>query len=108
MYDPGVMRANADGGFQHPNSYDDSHRAPNVSTAQHPELKTLLFEHNWNHGQPGPFNPLFSGSNTPYFYNHGRDATPMTCFFDGSVRMLRTGNAADDDARLLDLSLIHI
>ena len=100
MWDPGVMRSNADGGFQAPGSYDESHRAPAVAQALHPELKTLLFEHNWNHGQPGAFNPAISGENTPYYFNHGRDATPLTCFFDGSVRMLRTGNAADDDARL--------
>lgn len=100
MWDPGVMRSNADGGFQRPGSYDESHRAPAVSQASYPELKTLLFEHNWNHGQPGAFNPAFAGENTPYYFNHGRDATPLTCFFDGSVRMLRTGNAADDDARI--------
>jgi hypothetical protein len=102
MWDPGVMRSNADGGFQSPGSYDESHRAPQVSQASYPELKTLLFEHNWNHGQPGPFNPLFAGENTPYYFNHGRDATPLTCFFDGSVRMLRTGNVEADDARVLE------
>ena len=100
LWDPGVMRSNADGGFQAPASYDDSHRAPHVAEALHPELKSLFFEHNWNHGQPGAFNPLFFGESTPYYFNHGRDATPLTCFFDGSVRMLRTGNAADDDDRL--------
>ena len=100
MWDPGVMRSEADGGFQAPGSYDESHRAPTVSRAAHPELKTLLFEHNWNHGQPGAFNPAFEGERTPYQFNHGRDATPLTCFLDGSVRMLRTGNAAADDARL--------
>jgi len=100
MWDPGVMRSNADGGFRAPGSYAESHRAPAVAQALHPELKTLFFEHNWNHGQPGAFNPAVEGGRTPYQFNHGRDATPLTCFIDGSVRMLRTGNAADDDARL--------
>lgn len=101
MWDPGVLRSNADGGYQAPHSYDESHRAPQVNQASYPELKSLLFEHNWNHGQPGLFNPLFAGENTPYYFNHGRDARPLTCFFDGSVRMLPTGVAADDDARII-------
>lgn len=102
MWDPGVMRSNADGGFQAPGSYDESHRAPQVSQASYPELKTLLFEHNWNHGQPGIFNPAFGGESTPYYFNHGRDARPLTCFVDGSVRMLPTGVAEADDARVLE------
>ncbi len=102
MFDPGVLRSVEEGGFQMPGSYDDSHRAPQVTDAKYPELKTLAFEHNWNHGQPGPVNPNFAGGNTPYYFNHGRDATPLTCFFDGSVRMLRTGNVETDDARVLE------
>jgi hypothetical protein len=100
MWDPGVLRSKADGGFQAPGSYDESHRAPLVVDARYPELKTLIFEHNWNHGQPGAINPAFAGGRTPYYFNHGRDATPLTCFIDGSVRMLRTGNVEADDERL--------
>ena len=100
MWDPGVLRSSAEGGFQAPGSYDESHRAPRVADVRYPELKTLIFEHNWNHGQPGAVNPYFAGDRTPYYFNHGRDATPLTCFFDGSVRMLRTGNVEADDDRL--------
>lgn len=101
MWDPEVLRANASGGFRAPGSYDESHRAPVVTAADHPELKSLLFEHNWNHGKPGVFNPA-AGENVPYQFNHGRDASPLTCFLDGSVRMVRTGKAESDDDRVRD------
>lgn len=99
MFDSGVMRANADGGFQSPGSYDDSHKIPRLTEALYPSLKTLIFEHNWNHGQPAAFNPNFSGQR-PFQFNHGRDARPLTCFVDGSVRMLPSGVVESDDARV--------
>ncbi len=100
MYHPDVLRAPSQGGFQHPDTLDDGYRSPAVSQARFPALKTWLIEHNWLVDPPGDCNPYYAEC-TPFQFNHGADAEPLVLFFDGSIRTLRSGDAAADDARVL-------
>ena len=109
MYDPDVMRAPSQGGFQHPATLDHGFRSPAVTQARYPGLKTWMIEHNWLRNPPAQCNPdyvdlygSFSEECDPYLFNHGADAEPLAFFFDGSVQRLRTGDVVDDDARVLD------
>ncbi len=109
MYDPDVMRAPSQGGFQHPATLDHGFRSPAVTQARYPGLKTWMMEHNWLRHPPAQCTPDyediyggFSEECDPYLFNHGADAEPLAIFFDGSIQRLRSGNVAADDARVLD------
>ncbi len=102
MYHPDVLRAPSAGGFQDPDTLDHGYHSPAVAQARHPSQKTWMIEHNWLHDPPGPCNPGQPGGCVPYFFNHGADSEPLTLFFDGSIEALRTGDVAEDDARVLD------
>jgi hypothetical protein len=109
MYDPDVMRAPSQGGFQDPRTLDHGFRSPAVTQVRYPDLKTWMIEHNWLRNPPAACNPdyvdlfgSFSEECDPYLFNHGADAEPLAFFFDGSVQSLRTGDVADDDAQVLD------
>ena len=109
MYDPDVMRAPSQGGFQDPRTLDHGFRSPAVTQARYPSLKTWMIEHHWLRNPPAQCNPdyddLYGGFSEecdPYLFNHGADAEPLVFFFDGSIQPLRSGDVADDDARILD------
>lgn len=109
MYHPDVMRAASAGGFQDPDMIDHGYESPAVAQARHPSLKTWMMEHNWLRNPPAQCNPDyvdiyggFSEECDPYLFNHGADAEPLTMFFDGSVRPLRTGDVEADDMQMLD------
>ena len=111
MFDPAVFRAPSEGGFQHPDTYDDGYRSPPVTLAKHPSLKTWIMEHSWLRNPPGECNPAyedpwggFSEDCDPYLFNHGADAEPLTVFFDGTIEPLRTGDVFDDDAEVLKMT----
>jgi hypothetical protein len=104
MFDPAVMRALSDGGWQDPWALDDGFTSPPVAAAVHPALKTRMLEHNWV-GAPDDCNPAF-GAGTydgcePYYFNHGIDATPVAMFFDGHVRVLPNTEAQLSDETVL-------
>lgn len=102
MYHPQVFRAPSQGGFQHPDTFDDGYRSPAVSQARFPALKTWLIEHNWLVEPPPDCNvDCFPSQCIPYIFNHGTDAEPVVLFFDGSIRSLRTGDVVADDAKVL-------
>ncbi len=109
MYHPDVLRARSAGGYQDPDTLDHGYQSPAVTQAAHPSQKTWMIEHNWLVDPPAPCNPGYadpfggfpSGCN-PYLFNHGADAEPLTLFFDGSIEALRTGDVAEDDARVLE------
>jgi hypothetical protein len=108
MYHPDVLRAPSEGGFQHPDTFDDGYRSPAVTQAEYAKQKTWMIEHNWLRSPPAACNPDyddpfggFSGECDPYLFNHGANAAPLTLFFDGSVRRLLTGAVVADDARML-------
>ena len=111
MLDPDVLRAPSEGGFQDPMDLDFGYRSPPVDAARYPDLKTWIIEHNWLRGPPGPCNPGFmeplgeySPDCNPYLFNQGADAAPLTAFFDGSIRRLRSGDVAADDQLVLEFS----
>ncbi|MHC4210107.1 MAG: hypothetical protein ACYSWT_10390, partial [Planctomycetota bacterium] len=111
MYHPDVFRAPSQGGFQHPDTFDDGYRSPAVTQAEYAKQKTWMIEHNWLRNPPAACNPDyddpfggFSELCDPYLFNHGAGAAPLTLFFDGSVRRLGTGSVVADDARMLKMT----
>lgn len=48
-------------------------------------------------GAPAATNPAYAGGYTPYYFNHGIDATPIAMFFDGSVDVLPNAQVVADD-----------
>lgn len=78
----------------------DGYKSPTVSQCAHADLKTRMIEHNWNLGSPAQTNPAFENDFTPYYFNHGLDAAPLTLFFDGHVADLPTAQAVADDAQV--------
>jgi hypothetical protein len=111
MYHPDVFRAPSEGGFQHPDTFDDGYRSPAVTQAEYAQDKTWMIEHNWLRNPPAACNPDyedpfggFSDLCDPYLFNHGASAAPLALFFDGSVERLRTGAVVVDDARMLKMT----
>lgn len=103
MWNPDVLAFNASTGgwYRDPNTFFDSYQSPAVSQCAHPDLKTRIIEHNWNLGAPAPVNPAFAGGYTPYFFNSGLAAAPLTLFFDGHVAELPNTQVVADDELVL-------
>jgi hypothetical protein len=87
MLNPGVLRAQAEGGFQAPASFADSYRSPAVAQCKHPSLKTRMCEYGWYRGAPS----------AGLAFNAGRKSSPYTLFFDGSVQSVSMAQAEADD-----------
>ena len=106
MWNPAVLSYNTTTGkwWSDPNTFVDGYQSPPVSQCAFPDLKTRIIEHNWNFGQPGPVNPAFAGGNTPYFFNAGLAAAPITLFFDGHVAELPNSQVVADDEMVLKQS----
>jgi hypothetical protein len=107
MFNPEVMRANADGGWQDPWSFDLGFQAPGLFQAQYPDLKTLVIEHHWVQDRPTECNPNLEGGFgsvypcEPYYFNHGLDSQPVTLFYDGHVRLLPNAEVLAADQQVL-------
>jgi len=103
MWHPSVHGKNASTGqwWTNPTTTSVGFISPSYAQCQYPELKTLMIEHNWNLGQPGPINDGFTGGQTPYFFSHGIAASPLTLFHDGRVAELPNAQVAADDATVL-------
>jgi hypothetical protein len=100
MFHPDVMRANANGGFQDPWTLGYGLESPGLFQTQYPDLKSQMIEHHWIQNPPAECNPAFSGC-TPYYFNHGLDSTPVTLFYDGSVRLLSNLEVLLGDSQVL-------
>ena len=87
MLNPGVLRAQAEGGFRAPASFADSYRSPAVAQCKHPSLKTRMCEYGWYRGAPS----------AGLAFNAGRKSSPYTLFFDGSVQSVSMAQAEADD-----------
>ncbi len=103
MFHPDVMRSAQAGGFQDPWSIDHGMESQGFYSARFPNLKTLMIEHHWLQNTPAnPCNPAFDPGQyngcEPYYFNHGMDSSPVTLFYDLSVRQLPNSEvkAADD------------
>jgi hypothetical protein len=107
MFDPGVMRSVAAGGYQDPYSYADGFRSPSVSQAAFADLKTRMLEYRWLQPAPAdPCNPVFAGGGNadicePWFFNHSATSEPATLFYDGSVRLLPNAEVLAADAAII-------
>ncbi|MHC4383144.1 MAG: hypothetical protein ACYTES_20370 [Planctomycetota bacterium] len=100
MFHADVWRTNADGGWQAPWTLDHGYEAPRLFQATYPDLKTHMLEHSWLQGPPAECNPAWSGC-VPYWFNHGIESTPVTLFYDGSVRLLPNTEAFAADQLVL-------
>lgn len=83
-------------GYKAAESYADGFVSPPVAACAHPDLKTRMIEHNWNHRPPSATNPNFVDE--PWHFNAGAVASTQSVFFDGHVGRILTGKAAADDA----------
>jgi len=101
MYHPDVMRSNAGGGWQAPWQLDHGYESPGLFQATYPDLKTHMLEHSWLQNSPGLCNPAFA-SCEPYYFNHSIDSSPVTLFYDGSVRLLPNTEVLAADQHVLD------
>ncbi len=103
MSHPDVFSFNAATGkwYRPPYSFPTGYQSPTVSQCTYPDLKTRTLEHNWNDGAPAELNPAFANGYTPYFFNHGAEAEPLTLFFDGHVAPLPNSQVLADDAAVL-------
>lgn len=105
MFDPGVLRAPSQGGWQDPDGgFADAYRSPAMVNAKYPDLKTQMIEREWLRGAPTRFSPYFPASSNPFqqhwLFNHGMDASPLALFFDGSVDNINAGEATIQDAKV--------
>lgn len=117
LFSPDVMRRTEDGGWQNPWALAAGFRAPAISQAQYPELKTHMIEHHWLQGARADCNPAMTeeyarpyidgppGSNPypagcqPYFFNHSLESTPAAMFYDGHVGLINVADAQRADGR---------
>jgi hypothetical protein len=100
MYHPDVWRSNAAGGWQAPAALDHGYESPGLFQAAYPDLKTHMLEHSWIQNSPGECNPAFLGCE-PYYFNHSVDSSPVTLFYDGSVRLLPNAEVLAADFQIL-------
>jgi hypothetical protein len=108
MFHPDVMRAEPDGGWQDPWSFDLGFQSPGLYQAAYPDLKTFVIEHHWNQNRPIDFcNPTFnpgtygSACCEPYYFNHGLASAPASLFYDLSTRLLPNREVLAADTKLM-------
>ena len=100
MWHPEVLRAPSDGGFRAPTSFPEAFERQALFSAAYPDLKSLVFERNWNQNPPSS-GQVLAGSTTPLFFNGGAASRPITLFYDGHVGYLSNKQAISDDAALI-------
>jgi hypothetical protein len=100
MFHHDVLRSNAAGGWQPPWTLDHGYQAPGLFQASYANLKTLMIEHSWVQSPPAPCNPAFFGCE-PYYFNMGIDSSPVTLFYDISVRLLPNAEVYASDQQVL-------
>lgn len=88
MWSPEVLRPATSGGYQAP-TFATAFTRQNLAGAAYPELKTLMFEKNWNQGAPTPNRR----------YNESLISRPVTLFYDGHVANISNMVAYIDDKR---------
>jgi hypothetical protein len=59
-----------------------------------------MLEHQWLQSTKVPCNASFFGCQ-PYFFNHSFQSTPVTLFYDGSVRLMGVMEAMSSDRRAI-------
>ena len=102
MLSPGIL---GEGGATSPWDVAGGFRSPASSQCRFPDLKTRMLEHHWLQNRRAECNGNFlSGEGAyacePYYFNHSRDSSPMTLFFDGHVESVGVRRAETADARI--------
>jgi prepilin-type N-terminal cleavage/methylation domain-containing protein len=104
MYHPSVFRRVEEGGFQDPWSIAGGFRSPSLAQSTYPSLKTHFAEHHWLQNRRSDCNPAFDGGTydgcEPYYFNHSRESSPMTVFYDGHTASIGVREAMQADARM--------
>ena len=90
MWHPDVFRGPAQGGYQNPYNFPAAYTRQDLSAAAFPELKSLMFERNWNQSPPA----------SNQHYNLSAASRPVTLFYDGRVGNIPNLVAVIDDARI--------
>jgi hypothetical protein len=108
MFNPQVLEnlgEDQQGGYKSPGSLPAGFRAPGVSQARYPDLKTRMIEHSWLQNRRGPeCNPNFQPGDwdgcEPYYFVHSVDSSPVTLFFDGHIGTIGVNQALRADERM--------
>ena len=93
MMNPATLAAS---GYKAQESYAEGFVSPTVATCAHPDLKTRMIEHNWNHRPPSTGSPDLSDE--PWYFNSSASASTQSIFFDGHIGRILTSKAVADDA----------
>jgi prepilin-type N-terminal cleavage/methylation domain-containing protein len=101
LYSPTVFSENDEGLFWTPPwTLPSGYRVPSYGQVKYPTLKTHVLEFRWLQNLKAACNGSFSGCE-PYYFNHSFESSPVTLFFDGSVRMMNVMEAMSSDRRSL-------
>jgi prepilin-type N-terminal cleavage/methylation domain-containing protein len=74
------------------------YKVPSFGQVRYPTLKTHMLEHPWLQNTKVVCNSNFTGCE-PYYFNHSYQSTPVTLFYDGSVRIMGVMEAMSSDRR---------
>ncbi len=105
MWGAGVMRNEAEGGWQSPWDLPAGFRVPSMSQIRYPTIKTHMLEHAWLQNPEVQCNPAFSNFGgvldcEPYYFNHGLTSSPVTLFYDAHVQLVGAHEAMLADRRV--------
>jgi prepilin-type N-terminal cleavage/methylation domain-containing protein len=109
MFNPTVMAHDDQtddqfNGWQDPWSLTGGFRSPGHSQAAYPNLKTHMIEHHWLQNVRAECNPGFDPGTyagcEPFYFNHSRESSPSTLFYDGHIGTVGVRRAMQADARM--------
>ena len=102
LYSPQVFSLNrqTDEYWRAPWELPTGYKVPSFGQVKFPTLKTHMLEHHWLQNVKVPCNASFLGCE-PYFFNHSFQSTPVTLFYDGSVRLMGVMEALSSDRRAM-------
>jgi len=109
MFSPAVLGRAGTGTTFYTDPYllDGGFRAPTLSQAAFPELKTWLIEHHWLQTRKRECNPAYAaGSGTfdgcePYYFNHSLMSHPVALFFDGHIKTVGQQDSVFDNRKMV-------
>ena len=100
LFNPAVFSdADRDGVYwTEPWTLPAGYRVPTFGQVKYPTLKTHMLEHQWLQNTKEPCNRNFFGCE-PYYFNHSFSSSPVTLFYDGSIRLMSVLEAMSSDRR---------